>query len=94
MVGLLTPALPPPILYAIRGPIYVEPSSLQPPLMAQYPLVDVNSYQQQTANPYAPQIAPPVSQPVVSPSPYSPYATVYPIQSQYDDLYDEVRIIF
>lgn len=84
MVGLLTPAVPPPILYAIRGPIYVEPASLQPAVMRQIGAPILDPYPQQISQPA-------ISQPVLSPSPFNPYAAVIPMNGRYDNLIEEVR---
>lgn len=76
-MGLLAPSMLPPSLYTIRGPIYVEPAGLQPPLFLGPPVVA------------PPVVGPPVIGPsVISPSPFNPYATKYPFQMMYDE--DEV----
>lgn len=70
--------MPPANLYTIRGPIYVEPASLQPPLFGP-PLMG------------PPVASPPVvGHPVISPSPFNPYAPNYPMQMLYDENQDEV----
>lgn len=96
LVGLLAPATIPQNLYSIRGPIYVEPSSLQPPI-----------YATQAVAVGPPVVSPPmIGQPMVgsnqyqngiigsplmgSPSPYNPYASNYPLQMMYDEQQDDV----
>lgn len=88
MIGFLTPAISPPILYAIKGPIYVEPASLQAAVLTQVrpQAVEIN-------HPLPSQIAKPiVNQHVVPPSPFNPYATTLSAHVHHNDLIDEVRI--
>lgn len=77
-------------LYTIRGPIYVEPASLQPPYFGRrefygQPIVGppVLGHQMQVGPPF-------IGQPIMSPSPYNPYAPAYPSQLMYDEQQDEV----
>lgn len=102
-VGMLQPAVPPQNLYTIRGPIYVEPSGLQP----QYYQQQQSMYGQQGLAVGPPMVGPPmvgppivgppvVGQPITGPpgpygpSPYNPYAPTYPNQMMYDEQQDEV----
>ena len=93
----LTPAVIPPSLYTIRGPIYVEPSSLQPPFFARRDIYGPPFVGPPVVGPpylgsqlqYGPT-SPIITQPVVSPSPYNPYVPTYPGQMMYDEQQDEV----
>lgn len=100
LVGLLAPQQPS-NMFAIRGPIYVEPASLQPPLFSSYgpqpgyavgpavvgpPVVGPPVVGSPVMGPA--MVAPPIyGQNVVSPSPYNPYV---PVQMLYDEQQDEV----
>lgn len=101
LLELLSPAVPPASLYTIRGPIYVEPSSLQPPFFARRDIYGPAIVGPPIVGP--PFVGPPmmgsqvqmgpsayVPQPVMSPSPYNPYAPAYPTQLMYDEQQDEV----
>lgn len=101
LVGLMSPAIPPPNLYTIRGPIYIEPSSLQTPFYQQQSMYGQQGLAVGPSMVGPPMVGPPMvgppavgspyyGQSIVSPSPYNPYAPNYPNQIMYDEQQDEV----
>lgn len=85
LLDFLGPPVVPSNLYTIRGPIYVEPASLQPPY------VDRKGYYGAPLLGPALPVGPPlIGQPVLSPSPYNPYSLMYPGQMMYDEQQDDV----
>jgi hypothetical protein len=84
VVGMLAPS-PPSTLYTIRGPIYVEPSSLQA-----YVQQGVAVAPQAPSPPsyYAPAPAPSppvIGQAVLAPSPYNPYSQPWVMLDEHQD---------